>query len=389
MTIEQINARLAEIRTALEAPDADVDALEREANDLIAKRTALTAAAERRSALLARIATDPTIEGRTPPAADPILPPANDSAGEVRGIYDTPEYRSGFLRSLMGAPLSAAEQRALSSADDSAGAAIPTQTQNEIMRKMVKLAPMLDEITLLHIPGNVTIAIEDAVQDASAHTENAEATDATDKVVSISLAGFEVIKIMSISAKVRAMSINAFETWLTDTLSEGIARKLEDWIINGDGSGDPQGVDYAQTWVDGTNAVDFAAATPTFAEICEMISLLPAAYDPNAKFLMNKKTFWQKVQAIRDDAKAPIVRDDNNGKYFILGYPVLISDKCSDGDLFLGDYKKIVGNFAEDIKINSSEQSGFRRNAVDYRGTCIFDCKVAIGAAIVKGAATL
>lgn len=389
MTLEQINARLAEIRTALEAPGADVDALEQEANDLIAKRTALTAAAERRSALLSRIATDPTIEGRTPPAADPILPPANDSAGEVRGIYDTPEYRSGFLRSLMGAPLSAAERRALSSADDSAGAAIPTQTQNEIMRKMVKLAPMLDEITLLHIPGNVTIAIEDAVQDASAHTENAEANDATDKIISVSLAGYEVIKIMSISAKVRAMTINAFEAWLTDTLSEGIARKLEDWIINGDGNGDPQGVDYAQTWVDGTNAVDFAAATPTFAEICEMISLLPAAYDPNAKFLMNKKTFWQKVQAIRDDAKAPIVRDDNNGKYFILGYPVLISDKCSDGDLFLGDYKKIVGNFAEDIKINSSEQSGFRRNTVDYRGTCIFDCKVAIGAAIVKGAATL
>jgi HK97 family phage major capsid protein len=389
MTINQINDRLAEIRTAIESPDADIDALEREANDLISRRGELNAEAERRSAILARIANNPSIEGRMPPAADPFFPATSTPMGEVRGAYDAPEYRSAFFHSLMGAPLSAAEKRALSSADDSAGAAIPTQTQNEIMRKMVKLAPMMDEITMLHIPGNITFAIEDSVQDASAHAENAEATDAADKLVSISLAGYEVIKIMSISAKVRAMSISAFEAWLTDTLSEGIARKLEDWIINGSGGTVPQGIDHAQTWTDGTTAVAFAAATPTYAEICEMISLLPAAYDPNAKFLMNKKTFWQKVQAIRDDAKAPIVRDDMNGKYFILGYPVLISDKCADGDLFLGDYKKIVGNFAEDIRINSSDQSGFRRNAVDYRGTCIFDCKVAIGAAIVKGAATL
>ena len=51
--------------------------------------------------------------------------------------------------------------------------------------------------------------------------------------------------------------------------------------------------------------------------------------------------------------------------------------------------KRIVGNLAEDMRVDSSKDSGFAYNAIDYRGTCIFDSKVAIGEAFVKIAASL
>lgn len=380
--IDEINKRLAEIRMAISADDADLDALEREANQLLEERGRLLQDAEHRRALLASIANDEGLETRT---FNPGFASTEATPTEPHG---TPEYRRAFMRVLQGADLTAAERRAFDSTAGSAGMVIPTETQNEIMRKMVKLAPLLDEITLLRIPGNITLAVESEVDDATIHTENAEATEASDKLVSISLSGYEVIKLLSISAKVRAMSVSAFESWLTDILSEGIARALENWMINGSGTDMPQGIEKAQVW-DTSNAVAWAGTAPTYGEICAFIALLPAGYDPAAKMLMNKKTFWQRIQAVRDDAKAKIVESDGRGGYYVMGYPVLISSKVADDTIFLGAMKKYIGNFAEDIVIASDASSGFRRNAIDYRGTCIFDGKVGVGEAFVKTGKTV
>ena len=379
--IEEINARLIEIRGLLAQDGADIDALEAEVRQLTEEKRSLMDAQTRRQQILDQIAGDNTLEGQTQERAF-----NQNAGGEMVAnleIQERPEYRRAYLRNLQGAALTQVEQRMLTSAEGSAGHVIPTQTQNEVIRKMIKIAPMLDQITLLHVPGNVNLIVESAMTDASAHTEGAEASEATDKTITVSLGGYEVMKLMSISAKISAMSIDAFEDWLTTILAEGCALKLEDWIINGTGSDQPKGIEKAATW--GTaNSVTTAAATPTYAEMCSIVALLPAEYDPNAKWLMNKKTFWQKIQAIRDDAKAPIVRMEN-GAIYCLGYEVLISAKVADNTLYLGDYKQYYGNMAAPIQVESSNVSGFRRNATDYRGTCIFDGKPVVAAAFVKG----
>lgn len=398
-TLAEIDTRLAEIRTAINAPDADLDALQTEMNGLIEERRTLIANGERRRTMLDAIANGTQDGVATPNPFTPPDPGTTTDDGEERTIIDTPEYRTAFFRSMMGHTLTpnqqrllneAIEQRSLTSADNSAGAALPTQTQNEVFRRLGQIAPLINEITLFNVPGNMTIAVEAATaDDANAHAEGAEASESADALVEVNLSGYEVIKLLSISAKVKAMSISAFESWLVDALTDGIARKLESWIANGTGSDQPKGVTVAQTWADGTNAVQFAAANPTYAEICKLIGLLPGAYDSAAKFLMSKKTLWQNVMPIRDDGKAPIVKEDGRGSYVIMGYPVLLSEKIADGALYLGDFKRYIGNLAQDVAVESSTHSGFRKNMTDYRGTCIFDGKPAIAEAFVKGSATL
>lgn len=394
MRLTEIDNRLREIRALLENPNdtTDVDALTKEVNDLLEERKAITDAANRRRSLLDAIA------GANLAPLTPLTPIDNgahaDDNEDERGALATPEYRRAFFRSLMGRPLTQAdrdaldtaseERAAMTSSPDSAGIAIPTETQNSILRKMVQIAPMLNEITLFHIPGNLSMLVESVSDDAEAHTEGAEANDANDKLVAVNMGGYEVIKTLSISAKVRVMTISAFETWLVDTLADGCARKIENWIINGTGSDQPTGIEKAAAEWGDNNSVKIAGDTMTFAEICKVISLLPGAYDSNAKFLMNKKTFWQKIMPIRDDGKAPIVRDDRNGSYAIMGYPVLLSSKVADDTLYLGDYKRYIGNMADDIAVASSIHSSFRKNMVDYRSTCIFDGKPADADAFVK-----
>lgn len=184
------------------------------------------------------------------------------------------------------------------------------------------------------------------------------------------------------------MSVNAFESWLVDMLSEKIALAIEYFLVKGTGTNQPKGVD-ALTYVDGTNGVDYAGAKPTAAEIAELISYLPSRHARKAKFLMHRSTLWTDIAPIRDDSKAPILRGDGAGAYSIYGYPVMFSDEVDAGDIFFGNFKMIVGNLSQEINVKASEHSGFTYNAIDYRGTVIFDSDVADEGAFVKGAATL
>lgn len=389
-TLAEIDARLAEIRTAIQAPDADLNALQTEMNSLLEERARVIAAAEQRRAMLDAIANG-TAQGITPPTGNP----EGNQPREERNVLATPEYRSAFLRSLMGLPLNAAERAAmeeaeqraaLTSGSNSAGAAIPTETQNEVIRRLQQTAPLIGEITLFNIPGNITIAAESATTtDGAYHAEGADTSEASDHLIEVNLTGFEAIKLLSISAKVKYMTINAFEAWLIDNLTDGIAYLIENWIVNGTGTNQATGINAAATWTAGTNKIKTAGATPTYAEVCSLISLLPGVYDRNAKFIMSKKTLWQKFMPIRDDGKAPIVKGEGAGQFYIMGYPVLLTDKVATlGDAFFGDLKTYYGNFAENITVDKSEHSSFRKNLTDYRGTAIFDGKPAVGEAFVK-----
>ena len=60
---------------------------------------------------------------------------------------ESKEYRSAFLKNLMGKELTVEERAVIASAN--VAGAIPTETQNNIFAKVVEKAPMLDEITLL------------------------------------------------------------------------------------------------------------------------------------------------------------------------------------------------------------------------------------------------
>ena len=123
--------------------------------------------------------------------------------------------------------------------------------------------------------------------------------------------GFEITKALRISKTVAAQAISAFETWLTDYLARGIAAKVGSYMIYGSGSSQPKGVDYMNTWSDGTNAVQWASAAPLAAELLEQVSYLKAGYHNGAKWLMNASTLWGKIAGQQDNSKFKILSDDS------------------------------------------------------------------------------
>ncbi|MFV9511811.1 phage major capsid protein [Tepidibacillus sp. LV47] len=302
-------------------------------------------------------------------------------------ILETEEYRSAFFKRLLGKPLTEIEERAYTTAADSAGAVIPTQTANMLFEKMVAVAPMLNEITLLRVAGNVRFAVENVRDAATLHVENTAVNPAADSLAYVELAGYEYMKVIRISKSVATMSINAFENWLVNMLAEDLAVVIENDIINGNGVSKPKGVEYAATWTAGSNLIEFTkGGLPTFDNIMDMIAILPRRYHANAKFLCNSKFLYGYLAKIKDDMKQPIlVKDFANGIQFrIMGFPVLVSDKVADKTMYFGDFRKVVGNLAQDVTVESSVQSGFLANAIDFRGTAIFDCDIALTDAFTK-----
>lgn len=258
---------------------------------------------------------------------------------------------------------------------------MPTQTANEIISKVKKLAPMLNEVTLLHVKGAVKFAVESTNNDATIHKENAAITAAADTLTTVTLTGYEIIKLVQISDTVMTMSIAAFENWIVDMLAEAIARKVEDFFINGTGSSQPKGIDKANAW-GATNSVTVAkAGSLTAANVQTLIGLLNAGYDRNAKFVMSKKTLFTDFMPLQDTSKNHIVTVQGNS-YFVYGYPVLLSDYVKEHEAFLGDFKKVCANLAEDINVKNAYD--IDTNSYKYSGIAIFDCTPAIGEAFVK-----
>ncbi len=375
--LQEIETRLASIAKELDAPDSDIDKLTGEVTSLQEERKGIMDKAEKRKALLSNIAAGKSgVVTRTFTEGDL----AEMSPEEIRG---TEEYRSAFFKRFLNKPLNAAEERTMTSAGTSAGAAIPTSTAEELIKKLKQVAPLLNEVTLLRVAGNVTFAVENTRDEAANHAEGTAITPAADSIAKVQLGGYEITKVIRISKTVQTMAVNSFESWLVDILTEDISRKIEKYLVNGTGTSEPQGVATAATW-DATNSVSVAAASSlTYTNVATLIGLLPGGYDYNAKFLMSKKTLFTDFMPLKDDSKYNIVIREN-GTYTILGYPVMLSESVAEHDAYLGDFKKIVANLAQDITVESNTSSGFTANAIDFLGCAIFDSKVAVGEAFVK-----
>lgn len=377
MTLDEIKAELRSLSDKLsgteEMSEEELNAAEARVKELEEQRNTLISNAEKRSA---------TLEAVKNGIAGVEIENAEERKEEKK--MNEVNYRSAYFKKIMGKELSE-EERALTTTTT---AVIPTETANKIFEKMVKLVPLLNEIELFHVAGNFKVAVETTRAQAGYHDENSTGinVDATAVLTEVSLGGYEFTKLIQVSDSILRMSTDAFEDWLVNMLAESIATKIEYEIINGTGVGTVKGIN-AISYADGTNAVQFNGSTGlTAAEVREAIGYLPAGYDNGAKILMNKKTLFNQFMGLQDNAKHDLVRVEGNN-YFVYGYPVIISDEVANNTAFLGNFKKYIGNFNEDVQV----KNGFdiNTNSYKYLGVGIFDGKPACEDAFIKIATSL
>lgn len=380
MTLEEVKEELKKIVEKLESSDdmtdEEISELEEKAAKLEAEKRSLITKAEKRKETLEKIKRNST--GYDVETAEEGKEERNMNEENIRS---SKEYRSAFLKRLQRKDLTEAEERALTTASSSVGAAIPTITQNLIIEKVFQVAPLLNEITLLRVDGNVTFAVESTVNDATLHTEGATITESGDVLIPVSLGQYEVNKYITISKSVSKMSIDAFETWITNMLGKMIAKAITNLIINGTGSSQPKGIDKAATWGEKNSVTVAKTGSLSEANVLTLVGLLNGGYDANAKWLMSKKTLINDFRPLQDKSKNDIFVKEN-GTYYIEGYPVLLDERVAEHDAFLGDLTMYVGNLGEEVTVDQDKK--LSSNSFEFLGSAMFDGKPAVSDAFVK-----
>lgn len=365
----EIKERKAELRAQLESGDqVDLDAIEKELRELDDEVTAL----EKRQQTLAGINNGGLPANEIP---NPVAARSEDNHDNDK------EYRSAWLKNIRNLELTDAEKRALTANTSSAGAVVPTTTQNKIIEKAYQYCPLLDKIDLLKVPGGVKVPAEGTTADAQTHSEGATITADGDTFTSVSLSAYEVTKLVTISKSVEKMAIDAFEDWLANKIARKIAEKIGKLILSGTGTNEAQGIN-AITW-NATNSITVAkTASLTAANVQGVVALLNGGYDAGAEWLVSKSTFFTDFHPLMNNSKDNIVTEDN-GVYRIMGYPVNFDDRVTAHEAILGNlYRGYLGNMPEDVTVTS--QFVTRENAYDFLGCAMFDGKVQAVEAFVK-----
>ena len=341
----------------------DLDELEKLIDQVEGRKAAIKDAAEKRSKLIARIASGEAGQKVVRTFAENVK---EGLKMENRFAVNSPEYREAFLKNLQGKELTAEERTAVT-----ASAAIPTETANKIWGKL-ELYPLLNAIDVMHIPGNVILPVEGTINDAAVVAMGTAATDSADTLAPISLGAFKLIKTVEITADVKAMAIPAFEDWLVDRLANKIFRLVASKVAAGAGTTEPTGL----TAISATGHT-YTKAAITYADILAIIASLPGEYAPGAAFVMSRATFYQNVLAVQDTANHPIVVQDVQApaKFNIMGYPVIIEDAIGT-DIVFGDLKEgYVWNFSMDPNVERDTSVGFRTGSTVFRTMALGDGK--------------
>lgn len=392
-TLEEIEKRAAEIKQTIATdPAADVDALNIEAEGM-----------EQAAAELRQDPAPAGVEFRGFKILESMNLETRGSYEAIEGdVFASAEYRSAFYKKLMGKDLNSREKAAFERAQQivtaehrtdafntvtNSAAVIPTQTLNEVVRKARKEGGLLSVVRSFAMPTRIAIPVGTPSDKAAWHVEGAPVTTENNIPTLVTFGAYEIIKIFSMSAATKTMSISAFESYLTDELVACVMECIADALVNGTGSGQGTGLLTGITWTTGTNAIEADATDGiTYADVVGTVALLKRGYAGGAKWAMNNATLYNTFYGMLDGNKRPIFIADPKGEEVgkILGKEVVVDDNLPDDTIIFGNFNYMAYNMPQGVVIEVSRESSFKSGLIDYRALAIADCKPVVAEAFVK-----
>lgn len=310
----------------------------------------------------------------------------NNNSAEVRSLQR-------FL-SVGANGLTAEERSALNT--NGAAAVLPVEIYNELITNS-KYSDLLQRAKVFNEggAGKLYIPVASATS-ATWHTEGSAGTDAAPTLTKIELGGFELMRLMSISAAVDSMTEAGFKSAMLQLLGSEVVETLEYAFINGTGSAQPKGLANL-TWVTtgtGKNAIVTEETSTSgtyydisFKDIAKALSMLPQKYARGAILLMNADTAYNTLSAADDSNGQPIFNIGEAAKT-VLGHEIVISEHCPANTVYVVDPRELYVRFSMPVQIEADRSSGFTSATTNMRALCVVDSawNTAACVRITKGA---
>lgn len=343
--------------------------------------------------------------GVAKPAA-PVAPQAIQAAAAgpavaVAPAVDTAKaredmYRMAFAKTLMERPLSAEESEVFVRVNQDAFATvpnkasgnqvvIPTTMKQQIWEEMAELHPIISEVDFTDVPGKVEIPKESGNSgNASWVDEDTAATSGTLSLSNVTLDGHELVKAITVSWKLKTMSIDAFLTYITSKIAERMGAAIANAIVNGQGvpgvgdtfKAQPYGIiTRLKAETSTPQVVTYThGGSATYANITTALGLIKSGYMDGVKIYAKNSDIWNQLANITTTQKQPIFIPDPTGQTIgrLFGREVLEEDAVPAGSFLIGNVRRAyVMNRSQDVSIYTEEHTLAR--TTDYMGYAILD----------------
>lgn len=339
MTIEQVEARMAEIETELNSEDADLEALKAEVDGLTARKAAIKAAAEEKRALLEKVANS-----KIAPVAK-VEEERKDTNMEkekrAQMIDAVAEYIKGRATE---------EQRALLLSENASGTVALSKIVDNWIWTDWDNSPILSRIRKVYVQGNYAVQYEQSATGAVKHTEGANApTDETLVLGTVNFVASYFKKWIKVSDTVLALRGQSFLDYLMREFGHQLAIALENAVV----------AEIAASTLSAkvTNGIDNTAAMAGFAALSDEATR-PVVIISKANYaaIMNER--------LTTGAK---IEDPFNG------FEVLFNNTVTG--MLVGDLDGVVANFpeGEDFKFIVDEKSLAESDLVKIVGKILCD----------------
>lgn len=222
MTIEQVESRMAEIEVELKADDADLEALNIEAEALINRKSELIAQAAEKRALLDKVAT----MNKQPIAAKPVEEKKSMTNAEVRA---SKEYLDAYVNYIKKDDDT--ECRALLTEIVSGTVPVPTYVEDRVRTAWQKNG-LMNLVRKTYVKGILKVAFEKSATGAVIHTEGSTAPDQETLTLGVvTLTPASIKKWITISDEAMDLKGEAFLDYIYDEITYQIVKKAQSELI--------------------------------------------------------------------------------------------------------------------------------------------------------------
>jgi HK97 family phage major capsid protein len=223
ISAEECEARLAEIKTEMNAEDANIEELSAEVDAIEERRKALIEAEEQRKALAQKVATSATatiIESRK-----------EEKKMEKTEIRNSAEYINAYAEYIKTED--DAECRALLTENVNGGTVPVPEFVYDIVKTAWEREGIMSRVRKTYLKGNLKVGFEISADPAVVHTEGDVAVAEEDLTLGVvELVPASIKKWISVSDEVVDMRGEDFLRYIYDELTYQIAKKASDLLID-------------------------------------------------------------------------------------------------------------------------------------------------------------
>lgn len=380
--LAEIRKRKAEIRATLQdnkQKDIDLDALEKELRELNDEEAQI----ERRQEMANGINTGNTTAQ--------VIDPPEQQGQRSASMYDSPEYRQAFMAYVTrNTPIPAEFRSDTNTTTEDVGALVPPVTLNKIVEKVEAYGMILPLVNRTAYKTGMTIPVASVKPKASWVAEGDTSAKQKENLdTSITFGHFKLRCAVSVSLEVENMALSAFEARLVSSISEAMAKAIEQAILTGTGTGQPTGI-----LKDAAAGASIAVKKIDYKTLVSAEAALPMEYENGAVWVMSKKTFMEFV-GMTDSAGQPIARTNygisGTPERTLLGRRVVLTnylpayaDTLKQTDVFaflydFGDYT-LNTNFEVGMKVYEDNET----DDIVRKSIMVVDGKPILSASLVK-----